>query len=225
MGRVLLRGAIAGAIIGLVTSQLLGLVVIGTDDIPDFADQDDLPFLYFLAAIIGVVAGAVVGAAGLAVGRGVAHATTGAASQRRLRGSLAAGAAAGALSLFTVAPFLLGRALVAFVVLALVAGAAAWLLLPGVVDLDTPAASRRDAPGWGEPAADVAPISRGRRTAVTAAAALVGGFFGTQMVMTLLGSVTSWGRGTYDAVSFAVLGVLVVVIGALVWRAAGRARR
>lgn len=221
MGQVVLRGGAAGALIGLVLSQLLGLAVIGTDDIPSFADREDLPALYVVAAVIGVVAGFVVGVAGLGVGRGVADATSGKPARRRLRGALAAGATAAALSLFTVSPLLSGRWLIVLAALAIAGGLASWLLLPGVVDLDAAPAPRRDPGTTDGTAAAVAPTSPGQRVLVTVAGAALGAFVGVQVVMTLLGGLTSLSRGTSDAVAFVVLGLLFLVIGAALWRATG----
>ncbi|AWB91412.1 hypothetical protein [Aeromicrobium chenweiae] len=225
MGKVALRGGSAGAVIGILVSQLIGLAVIGTDDIPSFADREDLPVMYVIAAVIGAVVGFVVGLAGLAVGRGVADATTGSPARRRLRGALAAGLASGALSLFTVSPLLSARSLIALVVLAVVGAVAAWVLLPGVVDLGTPPTPRHESPARPVVAVVVEAPSTPRRVLVTLAGALVGAFLGAQVLMTIVGDLTSLGRTTYDVVSFVVLGVLLVVIGAVLWRATGRSAR
>ncbi|MRJ76455.1 hypothetical protein GEV29_07905 [Aeromicrobium sp. SMF47] len=225
MGKVVLRGGFVGAAVGILVSQLLGLAVIGTDDIPSFADRQDLPALYVIAALVGAVVGLVVGVAGLAVGRGVADATSGSATRRRLRGALAAGLASGVLSVLTVSPLLFVGSLIALVVLGAVGAAATWVLLPGVVDLDLPRAPRHEGPAQPGPVVAAEPPSTARRVLVTLAGALVGAFIGVQVLMTIVGDLTSLGRTTYDVMAFVVLGVLLIVIGAVLWRATGRRPR
>lgn len=159
------KGAAAGAVVGVMVGLLLGLVMIGTDDIPGFADKEDLAPLYVIAAMVGAIAGAVVGLLGLVLAAGVASARPGSRPRRRVRGSLAAAGVSALAGMIVVAPVLSGYGLVAVVALAALGGGVAWLLLPGVVDLDASPAGM-GLPPFGTPpgtAAAARPVSRTAR--------------------------------------------------------------
>lgn len=209
------RGALIGAAIGIVVSQLLGLVVIGTDDIPDIADSEDLPVLYVVAAVIGVLVGAGTGAAGLVVAVQVARSVTGTPARRRLLGALGAAGCSIAVSL-VFGEFLVGPGLVALPTLAAVGGIAAWLALPGLVDLTEPAA----VPAWGSsgtvPAGE--PLSVPLRVLLTAVVSGAGAFIVVNVVM----SVVSLEREVADVVALVVLAVAFVGLAVAVWRGSAR---
>lgn len=225
MGKVVLWGGAVGSAVGLLVGLLLALVLFGTDDIPDFADREDLPIFYAIAAIIGLVVGLVVGIAGLAVGRGVAATSIGTAERRRAYGAGAGGATAGALSLFTTSPVLAVQATVAFVLLALIAAAATWWLLPSVVALDVAGATRA-APGalpaWGSTAPQASPMSQRRRVVVTAVAAALAAFVGGPVLVSVVTGTTDLERGADAVVATVVLLAVFAATAWFVWRATGR---
>lgn len=202
------KGALLGAIIGLAVSMALGLVVIGTDDIPDIADSGDLPVLYVVAGVIGLGVGAVTGAVGLVLAGLAARGSTGSAPRRRLVGALAAAACAAAVSLVVVSPFVGRLAPVASLVLGGVGGLVAWLALPSRLALETPRA-----PVASPVAPTGAPFSARRRLAITALVSVAGAFLVTNVAMSLL----SLDRDVADVVAFLVLGVSFVALAVVVW--------
>lgn len=120
-------GAGTGALVGLVLGLLVAFLVLGTDDVEGFANAEDLPVLYSLAAMIGIVVGVATGAIAMAVAVAVARGLAGP------RGRAAGAAAAGGVGLVAVMVF--GGAVVgpygllAAVLGALLSAGIAWQLL------------------------------------------------------------------------------------------------
>jgi hypothetical protein len=220
--RTLWWGAVVGTLIGVVVALLLGLVVIGTNDIRGFADAEDLPGLYVIAALIGAFVGAVTGAAGLLVAVLVARASAGSPANRRLRGALAAAGCSALVSMFTMGALFFGPGLFAVIVVGALGGVAAWLLLPSQLDLSaaprpiiTPAQPSAD-PGEGMSA-----LNRGVITIVVAGG---GSFLVTNIVMTIIASVAHVKRDVADVVALVILGIAFVVIAVTLWRYLARRR-
>ncbi len=194
---------------------LLGLMVIGTNDIRGFADAGDLPGLYVIAALVGMFVGAATGAAGLLVAVLVARATEGAPGSRRLRGALAAAACSVVVSTLTMSVFF-GPGLVVAVAVGAVGGVAAWLLLPSQLDLS--AAPRPIIPPAQPTAGSGSETSALNRGVITVVAAGGGSFLVANVVMTLVSSVGSVKRDVADVLAVVVLVVAFAVIAVTLWR-------
>ncbi|MEJ7633806.1 hypothetical protein [Aeromicrobium sp.] len=215
-----LRGAGIGALVGAGVALGVGLLVIGTDDIPDIADAEDLPVLYLIAALIGAVIGAVSGAVGLVLAARAAQTTSGDPSHRRMRGALVAGGVLGIGSLVLLSPLAsgFGVLLVGVLLIGPLAGAISWAMLPGLVDLSSIAAVDDQAPAWGTPAPPAAlgpkTPSTFARVAMTVPVAGLGAFLVTQTLMSFL----PVDREVAELVAIGVLAVSFVILAVLVWR-------
>lgn len=201
---------------GIVVAVLLGLVVIGTDEIRGFADVEDLPGLYVVAAVIGALVGAVTGAVGLVVAVLVARSSAGTPERRRLRGALAAAGVSAVVSTFTLGALFFGAGLAAVIVVGALGGSAAWLLLPSQLDLSPEPAPLATS---GETTAGAGPeLTVVRRGAITIAAGAVGAFIATNVVMAIISSFGHVERDVADALAVGTLATAFVVIAAVVWR-------
>lgn len=194
---------------------LLGLLVIGTDEIEGLVEVDDLTFLYLVAAVIGTIIGALTGAAGLFVAVLVARRSKGSPANRRLLGALAAAGSSAAGSTLTMGVFF-GPGLAAAVAVGALGGVAAWLLLPSQLDLSTePRPVMPQAQPAAAPDTEVSALNRGVMTLVVAG---VGSFLVVNVVMRVVSSVASVKRDAADVLALIILIVAFAVIAMLVWR-------
>jgi hypothetical protein len=214
--RTLWRGAVVGTLIGVVVALLLGLVVIGTNDIRGFADAEDLPGLYFIAALIGAFVGAVTGAGGLLVAVLVARASKGSPARRRVCGALAAAWCSAVVSMLTMVAMFFGPGIYAVIVVGALGGVAAWLLLPSQLDLS--GAPRPIIPPV-QPSADpgegMSALIRGVITIVVAGG---GSFLVANIVMTIISGFTYVKRDAADVLALVILAVAFAVIAVTLWR-------
>ena len=210
------RGALVGAAIGFVVAMLAGVVLIGTDDIPDIADREQLPVLYAFAGVVGVVIGAIAGAAGLALAVQVARTSAAPPVSRRFRGALAAAGVSAVVGLLTLGRAFFGPGLLAVLVVGALGGVAAWLLLPSQVDLSA-APQRAVLPARpsdaGQPQMSVV-----ARSALTLVVAGVGSFLTVSVVMGVVSRFTYVERDAGNVLAFGILAVAFVAIAVVVWR-------
>lgn len=196
--------------------MLAGVVLIGTDDIPDIADREQLPVLYAVAGLIGVVVGAIAGAAGLTAAVQVARTSKAPPASRRLRGALAAAGISAVAGILTLGRAFIGPDLLGVIAVGALGGIAAWLLLPS--QLDVPAASppvTLPAPPSGTERPHMSVAARAGLTLIGAGA---GSFLTVVVVMGVVSRFTYVERGAGNVLAFGILAVAFVAIAVLVWR-------
>ena len=211
-GRVVASwGARSGAPVGLVSALVVALLAFGTDDVPDIVDREQLPVVYLMAAVVGVVVGAAFGVLVAMISTRVARSSTADGQGRRLRGAAAAGAAATVVT-FLLVPAVLVLVLPGALILGAVAGTIAWRVLPRLVDLD---AAVRTATSSRDAAPDVpvrGPLSPRQRVTRLVIVAGLGGV----VVANIVASVTS------QAVGLAVGLAAAAALAVFAWRSARR---